>query len=180
MPNELEKSAFTPFVERMKPLVFRWALGLVGDADEAEDVTQETFVVAYQRLGSFRGDGSIEGWIYRITRRVAERRRGKARRRKELGALPAARPTNEVYLTDPGARVDRERALVLIWQAVSKLPPRQREVFDLCDMQGHSPTEAADMLDMKPTTVRANLFKARTAVRRGFLREHPHYAERNQ
>ncbi|MBA3467726.1 MAG: hypothetical protein H0T21_09975, partial [Gemmatimonadaceae bacterium] len=50
--------AFTVFVERYKPVVFRWAVGLVSDGDEAEDIVQEVFVICSQKLGSFRGDGS--------------------------------------------------------------------------------------------------------------------------
>lgn len=172
-----DTSAFTAFVERYKPVVFRWAVGHVSDGDEAEDIAQEAFVLAYQNLGSFRGEGSLEGWMYRITRRVAERQRLKKKKRGLLGALPAARPTAEVYTTDPGGRIDRERALALIYESVGELPLRQREIFDLCDLQGHSPTDAADILGLKPVSVRANLFKARASIRRRILLTHPRYSE---
>lgn len=172
--------AFTEFVERHKPIVYRWAVGLVADRDEADDIAQEVFVIIYQKLGSFRGEGSFDGWIYRITKRVAERRRRKTRRRGLLGALPAARPTAEVYTTDPGARVDRERALAMIHESVSELPPRQRAIFDLCDLQGHSPSEAADILGLKSVSVRANLFKARASIRRNILLVHPQYSEQRR
>ena len=55
--------AFTALVERYQPLVYRWSIGLVLDRDEADDVMQEAFVLAYRKLGSFRGEGSIEGWF---------------------------------------------------------------------------------------------------------------------
>src|SRR5687768_18163616 len=109
-----EPEAFTAFVERYKPIVFRWAVGMVYDGDEADDITQEVFVITYQKLRSFRGEGAFDGWMYRITRRVAERQRSRKKRRTLLGALPAAQPTAEVYTTDPGGRIDRERALELI------------------------------------------------------------------
>jgi len=172
-----DPGAFTVFVERFKPVVFRWAVGLVSDGDEAEDIVQEVFVICYQKLGSFRGDGSIEGWMYRITRRVAERQRRKKKRRVLLGALPAARRTAEVYTTDPGGRIDGERALAMIFESVEDLPLRQREVFDLCDLQGHSPIEAGEMLGVKAVSVRANLFKARASIRRRILLTHPRYAD---
>lgn len=175
-----DAGAFTIFVERYKPAVFRWAVGLVSDGDEAEDIAQEVFVRSYRKLGSFRGDGTIEGWLYRITRRVAERHRTKKKRRTVLGALPAARPTAEVYTTDPGGRVDRERALAIIYESVEELPLRQREAFDLCDLQGHSPVDAGEMLGVKPVSVRANLFKARASIRRRILLTHPQYADQLQ
>ncbi len=168
---------FTQFVERYKPLVFRWALGLVLDVDDAEDVAQEVFVSAYRHTEAYRGEGSVEAWLYRITRRHAVRRQRKHRHRAKLAALPAAQATDEVYLTDPGARVDRERALTAIAAAVGQLAERQRAVFDLCDLQGHSPTEAGALLAMKPVTVRAHLFKARGNVRRSLLAAHPSICE---
>ena len=172
-----EPEVLTAFVERYKPIVFRWAIGIVYDWDEAEDITQEVFVVAYQKLRSFRGEGSFDGWMYRITRRVAERQRSKKKRRTLLGALPAAQPTAEVYTTDPGGRIDRERALAMIHESVIELPIRQREIFDLCDLLGHTPAEAAELLGMKPVSVRASLFKARAFIRRNIMLAHPGYAE---
>ena len=175
-----EPAAFTAFVERYKPSVFRWAVGMVYDGDEAEDITQEVFVLAYRKLRSFRGEGSFHGWMYRITRRVAERQRSKKQRRVLLGALPAAQRTSEVYTTDPGARIDRERALAMIQESVIQLPIRQREIFDLCDILGHTPAEAAEIIGMKPVSVRASLFKARAFIRRNIMLAHPEYAEQLQ
>ena len=59
----------------------------------------------------------------------------------------------------------------------SKLPPRQREIFDLIDLQGLTPGEVADRTGMKPASVRANLFKARKSIRARFLATHPSYSE---
>jgi RNA polymerase sigma-70 factor (ECF subfamily) len=58
-----------------------------------------------------------------------------------------------------------------------RLPARQRQVFDLADLQGYSPSEIAEMLRMKPVTVRANLCKARRILRAALLAEHPELVE---
>lgn len=177
---EGDEASFTSFVEAFQPIVFRWAIGLVGDGDDADDVTQEVFVIVYGHLRSYRSEGSLDGWLYRITRRVALRRHRKAKRRAVLDALPAAHRTSEVYTTDPGARVDRENVIATITEALKTLPPRQREIFDLCDLQGMSQGEAAELLSVKAVSVRANLFKARAAIRRNILRMHPRYSEQGQ
>src|SRR6185312_2353770 len=65
-----DESAFAGLVDRYRPIVFRWAIALAGDEDDAEDITQEVFVRVYRKLWTFRGDGSFEAWLYRITRRV--------------------------------------------------------------------------------------------------------------
>ena len=172
-----DDSAFTTLVTRYQPAVFRWSLMFANDPDEAEDIAQEVFVRAHRRLSQYRSDGSLEAWFYAVTRRAANQMRRKAKRRTRLALSPGARPAREVYTTDPGGRVDRERATALIHEMFSNLPPRQREIFDLIDLQGLTPVEVADRTGMKPTSVRANLFKARKSIRARFLATHPSYSE---
>jgi RNA polymerase sigma factor (sigma-70 family) len=172
-----DDSAFTTLVTRFQPAVFRWALMFANDPDDAEDITQEVFVRTYRQLGNYRSDGPLEAWLYRITRRTAIQMRRTRSRRGRLALSPGARPTRDVYTTDPGGRVDRERAAGVIHELFAGLPRRQREIFDLVDLQGLSPAEAADRTGMKPVSVRANLFKARKAIRESLLATHPSYRE---
>lgn len=172
-----DDAAFTSLVTRFQPAVFRWSLTFARDPDEAEDIAQEVFVRVHRQIGNYRSDGPLEAWLYRITRRTASQLRRKRGRRGRLALSPAARPDREVYTTDPGGRVDRQRAADIIRELFAELPRRQREVFDLVDLQGLSPSEVADRTGMKPVSVRANLFKARKAIRDGLLATHPAYSE---
>jgi RNA polymerase sigma-70 factor (ECF subfamily) len=172
-----DDNAFTTLVTRFHPAVFRWSLIFADDPDEAEDIAQEVFVRVHRQIGDYRSDGPLEGWLYRITRRAAAQLRRTRRRRGRLALTPAARPLREVYTTDPGGRVDRQRAATVIRELFADLPRRQREVFDLIDLQGLSPAEAAERMGMKPVTVRAHLFKARKAIRDSLLATHPAYGE---
>jgi len=172
-----DDSAFTTLVTRFQPAVFRWALMFAADPDEAEDITQEVFVRTYRELGQYRSDGPLDAWLYRITRRAATQMRRTRKRRGRLALSPAAQPLRDVYTTDPGGRVDRERAASVIRELFAELPRRQREIFDLVDLQGFSPAEAAERTGMKPVSVRANLFKARKAIRESLLATHPSYGE---
>jgi RNA polymerase sigma-70 factor (ECF subfamily) len=172
-----DDSAFATLVTRYQPAVFRWALIFARDPDEAEDVAQEVFVRAHRQLSQYRSDGSLEAWLYAITRRAAYQTLRLRKRRNRLALSPAARPSREVYTTDPGGRVDRERAAAVIREMFSELPPRQREIFDLIDLQGLTPAEVAERTGTKPVSVRANLFKARSTIRARFLASHPSYRE---
>lgn len=172
-----DDSAFTTLVTRFQPAVFRWALMFAADPDEAEDITQEVFVRTYRQLGQYRSDGPLDAWLYRITRRAATQMRRTRKRRGRLALSPAAQPLRDVYTTDPGGRVDRERAASVIRELFAELPRRQREIFDLVDLQGFSPAEAAERTGMKSVSVRANLFKARKAIRESLLATHPSYSE---
>jgi RNA polymerase sigma-70 factor, ECF subfamily len=169
LPREGDARAFTTLVERYRPIVFRWAIALTGNQDDADDITQEVFVRVHRKLGSFRGDGPFDAWLYRITRRVVFRMQPTAR--------SVANRSAEVYITDPGIRVDHERAVQLIRAIAATLPMRQREVFMLCDMEGRTPAEVATILEMKDVSVRASLFKARASIRRTILATHPCYRE---
>jgi RNA polymerase sigma-70 factor (ECF subfamily) len=172
-----DDGAFTSLVTRYQPAVFRWALMFARDPDEAEDITQEVFVRTHRQIGVYRSDGPLEAWLYRITRRAATQMRRTRKRRGRLALTPAARPARDVYTTDPGGRVDRERAATVIRELFAELPARQREVFDLVDLQGLSPAEVAERTGMKSVSVRANLFKARKAIRESLLATHPAYGE---
>jgi RNA polymerase sigma-70 factor (ECF subfamily) len=172
-----DDSAFTALLTRYHPAVFRWSLTFAWDPDEAEDIAQEVFVRAHRQLSQYRSDGSLEAWLYAITRRAATQLRRTQKRRKRLSLSPAARPLRDVYTTDPGGRVDRQRAANVIRELFSELPQRQREIFDLVDLQGLSPAEAAARTGMKAVSVRANLFKARSAIRAKILATHPSYGE---
>ncbi|HEX2693592.1 MAG TPA: RNA polymerase sigma factor [Gemmatimonadaceae bacterium] len=172
-----DDSAFTTLVTRYQPAVFRWALVFAQDPDEAEDIVQEVFVRAHRNFSQYRSDAPLGAWLYAITRRAANQFRRTRKRRKRLSLSPSALPYRDVYTTDPGGRVDRERAAALIRDLFSELPTRQREIFDLVDLQGLSPAEAAERTGMKSVTVRANLFKARATIRAKFLATHPSYGE---
>lgn len=172
-----DDAAFTTLVSRFQPAVFRWALVFARDPDEAEDIAQEVFVRTHRQIGNYRSDGPLEAWLYRITRRAATQLRRTRKRRGRLALTPAARPARDVYTTDPGGRVDRERAATVIRELFEGLPQRQREIFDLVDLQGLSPAEVAERTGMKQVSVRANLFKARKAIRDSLLATHPAYGE---
>ena len=168
--------AFTQLVRALQPIVFRWSLTLARDADDADELSQETFVQVHQKLEQFRGDSSLQGWIYGITRSLALQKKRKIKRRTLLSAasLPGM---DSVYNTDPGARVDRQRVADYIRHFFLELPPRQREVFDLVDLQGFDPVEVAELTGIKAATVRGNLFKARAAIRAHLIAVHPAWRE---
>lgn len=172
-----DDSAFTALVTRFQSAVFRWSLIFASDPDEAEDITQEVFVRVHRKIGDYRSDGPLEAWLYRVTRRTATQLRRRRGRRGRLMLSPAARPERDVYTTDPGGRVDRQRAATTIRELFADLPRRQREIFDLVDLQGLSPAEVAERTGMRPVSVRTNLFKARKAIRESLLATHPAYSE---
>lgn len=164
-----DSALFGSFVTAYQAVVFRWALTFARDSDEAEDLTQEAFIRAFRKIRQYRGEGAIEGWLYRIVRSVGVERRRVAFRRRILGRSPFARPERDVYTTDPGARVDSETVTALIHRYFKDLPAGQREVFDLVDLQGHTAAEAALMTGRSAGAVRVSLSAARSVIRERLL-----------
>jgi RNA polymerase sigma-70 factor (ECF subfamily) len=78
---------------------------------------------------------------------------------------------------DPGDLADRSDLIGVVRTFFRELPPRQREVFDLGDLQGLPSVEIAERLGIEPVSVRAHLFKARRALRKRILEHHPELAE---
>lgn len=165
------EAAFEALVRLVFPRVYRWALVGVGDPDDAEDVTQRVLVRLHARLASWEGRGQFTTWLYRITANEASswRRRAARRLRNVAAAHDSELPVDSVGLQD----LDRKRLVEEVRSHFLRLPRRQREIMDLVDFQGFSPSETAEMLGMNGNTVRANLFKARRALRERMLREHP-------
>src|SRR5918996_3244382 len=85
-----ERDAFRSLVEREQGAGYRACLRILGRPHDAEDVAQESFLMAYRSLGSYRGDGPLGGWLMRIATRQAFRRLGQ---RRETSELPAEPPT---------------------------------------------------------------------------------------
>jgi RNA polymerase sigma-70 factor (ECF subfamily) len=166
-----DRHAFGRLVARIEGNIRRWALRLV-DEDDADDVTQDVLLLVERRLPQFEARSRFSTWLYRITQNVAlERRRKDARRARRL----------EVYVPDgtsePVDRVDESALASIVLRYFAELPARQREIFELADLKGLTAAEIAERLDMKPVTVRANLFKARRTIRERMLADYPRMLE---
>lgn len=172
-----EEAAFRLLVERWYARIHRWAAGVLGDADDADDVTQDVLVRLHVRLDRFREESAFSTWLFQITRNAA--RDAYRRRRRRLRARTRLRGMAEAHdvAPDPATALEERDAAGAARAALAGLPDRQREVFDLVDLQGYAPHEAADLLGLSPGTVRTHLFRARAAVRRALLAAEPSFAE---
>lgn len=168
-----EREAFRVIVQRHNQRLFRVARGIVADDAEAEDVLQESYVRAFAAIGSFRGESSLLTWLTRIT---INEGRGRLRRRRiqvDLDQIDAARAAGALVLAfpgghtmeDPEAKAAQAETRLLIERAVDTLPEPFRLVFIMRDVQELSIEETADILDIRPETVKTRLHRARRMLR---------------
>ena len=140
--------------------VYGLCLRMTADPARAEDVTQDTFIRAWKKLGSLRGDGGFAAWVRRVAINVVLSD-GRSRRRRQDRERPLGEPEVTVGTTpapSPGSALDLERA-------IGRLPSGAREVFVLHDVEGYRHTEIGEMLDVAAGTSKAQLHRARRLLR---------------
>lgn len=176
--REGDEMAFRRLVERFRDRIFRQALVQTGDADDAEDVTQEVLVRLHLQIARFRGDAKFETWLFTLTRNAAADQRRKRERPHRIAArIREMVGEEEAVDEDPLERLEASRIGDLVRAFLADLSERQRTVFDLVDLQGYSTVEVAEMLGMRPVTVRTHLLRARRALRAKLLDAHDREGE---
>ncbi|HEY6607868.1 MAG TPA: RNA polymerase sigma factor [Candidatus Limnocylindria bacterium] len=159
-----DRDAFGRIVERESAVVYRTCLRILGRPQDAEDVTQESFVAAYRAIGGYRGEGSMRGWLLRIAQRQAYRRLEQRRPTAELDSVGEARLADAS--ADPTRVVAAIEARTEIRDAVAALPEPYREVVSLRFFGELSLFEVAEATGRPLGTVKTHL-------RRGLERLRP-------
>ncbi|MEX0427571.1 RNA polymerase sigma factor SigE [Nocardioides sp. DS6] len=159
-------------VEQHSDRVYRLAYRLTGNRPDAEDLTQEVFVRVFRSLDSY-SPGTFEGWLHRITTNLfLDQARRKQRIRfdalsdERAQRLTSSGPTPDVAYTDQRFDDDIERAL-------STLPPDFRAAVVLCDVEGLSYDEIAQILGAKLGTVRSRIHRGRAMLREALAHRAP-------
>jgi RNA polymerase sigma-70 factor (ECF subfamily) len=143
-------AAFESLVRAYQAQVFRFVRHLVGEAGLAEDITQETFLRVYRRLGSFRFQSKFSTWLFQVARNAATDELRRRQRRARLAEVaPAPDPPSA-----PDARAELRAAL-------ADLPPALRESLVLVEVFGFPYRDVADVLGVPVGTVKSRVFHAR-------------------
>lgn len=173
-----EPAAWSTLVSRYQHRLFSVCLRMVHSRELAADLTQDAFVKIIQGMDTFDGRSKLSTWMIRITMNVclSKLRSEKLRRHASLDAIQEGaskaggapgRPRGFEQTKEPGVgeRVehDEERAVVLA--ALRELDPEQRAVLILCDSQGQSYDQIAEVMQVAVGTIKSRLFRARTALR---------------
>jgi RNA polymerase sigma-70 factor (ECF subfamily) len=141
--------------------VHGWIRALGGPHIDAEDLTQEVFIVVQRKLGGFDG-GNLAGWLFRIAQlTVRDQRRRAWFRNIFLRPRDVVLAEVESAAAGPEERLVRKERESRLYQLVNQLNPRWRNSFLLFEVGGLSGEEIATLLGIPPATVRTHLFRAR-------------------
>ncbi|HEX8174182.1 MAG TPA: RNA polymerase sigma factor [Pyrinomonadaceae bacterium] len=159
-----DTEAFEEIYRRYHRVVYAVALRMTGNREDAEDLTQDSFISLLRKIGSFRGEATFVSWLYRLTVNQVlmhfRRRRSRPEDQTSDGEIheprySLARPFNSNPLID---RIAIERA-------VQQLPQGYRTTFILYDVEGHEHEEIARMMKRTAGTSKSQLHKARARLR---------------
>lgn len=159
-------SAFETLVLRYQDRLYTAMISVVGNADEAEDVVQESFIQAYLKLDTFQRNSRFFTWLYRIAFNFALARR---RRRKNHQSIDESRENTgaepEFDGDGPDLRMSRSEDIQLVHRALALLSEDHRSILVLREMEDLAYEDIADVLKISIGTVRSRLNRARAALK---------------
>jgi RNA polymerase sigma-70 factor (ECF subfamily) len=167
-----DDAACARLVHDHQRMVYQLGLNLLGDPQEALDLSQDVFLLVFRTLSQFRGQSSLRTWIYRIVVNQASNRQRWWRRRHRSSQVPLEEyAATRGELPEPRRDAQPDRVLQQretagrVWEALGRLPFDQRTVIILREIDGLSYEEIAATLGLAVGTVKSRLARARTTLR---------------
>ncbi len=167
-----DEAAFKTIVETWQNMVYNTAIGIVQNAEDAEDITQEVFVQVHQSVSSFKGDSKFSTWLYRIaiTKSLDHERRKKRKKRFAfVRSLFGAENEESLHPPDfnhPGVALDKKEDAATLFKSISKLPENQRIAFTLHKMEGLSYQEVSEVMKTTLSSVESLMHRAKSNLRK--------------
>jgi RNA polymerase sigma-70 factor (ECF subfamily) len=161
-----DQAAFHELVDRYAGSMFRLAYALVGNAQDAEDVAQETFLGVFRGLQRFEERSSLKTWLTRILLKQAARCRRNRKVRKMTSLEQIVEPPRPTQANgEMSAGASKMDLHLDVLAALDTLSPEHREIAVLREMQGMSYDEMAEALGVPRGTVESRLFRARQELK---------------
>lgn len=168
-----DEGAFEALVARYEKGLYNLAFRMVPDREDAMDIVQEVFLKVHQALPGFRGDSRFSTWVYRVCVNASL---DFLRKKQKIQTYSLDEPLNygesQVVKEVPGDGMSVEDLVEnmslghRILSLIQELDPAYRTMIVLCDIQGHTYQEIAEILDISVGTVKSRLHRARNMVRR--------------
>ncbi len=170
-----DTESFDVLVERHQKKMLNIAYRMIGDYDEACDVTQEAFVAAFKSIRQFKAEAKFSTWLYRIVVNYSKNRLKQlsGRSRREGFSIDATGGRNADQLSDqgmsqesnPGVQMEKREREAYVQKCINTLDAEHRDVLILRDIQGFSYEEISAILKVPDGTVKSRLSRARNALK---------------
>jgi len=167
-----DESAFKYLVENYKDRVFNTSIGIVQNAEDAEDVAQEVFIQVYRSIRSFKGESKLSTWLYRIaTTRSLDLLRSR-KSKKRFGFIQRLfgegnEPLHELPdFNHPGVAMDRKENAAKLFKAIAQLPENQKTAFTLHKLEDLSYQEVSEVMQTSIAAVESLMHRAKQNLRK--------------
>ena len=167
-----DESAFKIIVETWQDMVLNTAIGIVQNAEDAEDISQEVFVQVYNSVNSFKGDSKFSTWLYRITitKSLDHERRKKRKKRfafvKSIFGEDSEVVVNPPDFQHPGVVMDQKENAAALFKAIDKLPENQKIAFTLHKVEGLSYKEVSEVMKTTVSSVESLMHRAKNNLKK--------------
>jgi RNA polymerase sigma-70 factor (ECF subfamily) len=165
-----DSASFEPLVTKYQPRVFATARRYARRESEVEDIVQEVFLKAFQKLSGFRGEAPFEHWLMRLAVRTCYDFLRNHQRNRETSFTELTEPEADwldKFVVEPdGANEHAEAARQLIDKVLSQLSPPARMVITLLEIEERPVKEIADLTGWSVTLVKVRAFRARAEMRK--------------
>lgn len=159
-------------VDTYRDRVYNTALGIVQNAEDAEDVAQEVFIQVFRSIGNFKGESKLSTWLYRIaTTRSLDLLRSR-KSKKRFGLLQRLfgegdEPVMEIPdFNHPGVALDRKENAARLFRAISQLPENQKIAFTLHKLEDLSYQEVSEVMQTSLPAVESLMHRARQNLKK--------------
>ena len=170
-----DKDSFEEFVNLYKDRIYNVSIGLVQNAEDAEDLTQEVFVEVFNSIGNFREDASLGTWVYRIAvNKSLELIRRRNRKKRFAFVTSLFTKEEEMQIPDfehPGVKMENKERAEVLFKAIARLPDSQRTAFTLSKVEEFSYKEISGIMKVSVSSVESLLFRARGNLKK-YLEEY--------
>jgi RNA polymerase sigma factor (sigma-70 family) len=167
-----DEAAFKFLVKNYQDRVYNTAIGIVQNAEDAEDVAQEVFIQVFRSIHSFKAESKLSTWIYRITTTRALDLLRSRKSKKRFGFLQRLfGDSNETLyelpdFNHPGVTLDRKENAALLFKAINQLPENQKIAFTLHKLEDLSYQEISEVMQTSVAAVESMMHRAKQNLRK--------------
>jgi len=167
-----EEGAFRQLVDEYQDKIYNTCISFVKNADDADDITQEVFIEVFNSIQKFRADSKLSTWIYRITVNKSLEHLRKMKRKKRSGFLQwlgTEGTESELQVPDfdhPGVLTENREKARILFNAIEKLPEKQRIAFTLHKMEDLSYEQIADVMQKSLSSVESLMHRAKNNLKK--------------
>lgn len=166
------EAAFKTIVETWQDMVYNTALGIIQNAEDAEDISQEVFVQVYESVHTFKGEAKFSTWLYKITVTKTMDHIRRKKRKKRFAFIQGLFGANDEIAHDPpdfhhpGVVLDKKETAAELFKAIEQLPENQKIAFTLNKLEGLNYQEVSEIMNTTVPSIESLLHRAKNNLKK--------------